>query len=178
MQLNNITFKQVSKKELLAYVKKVKSAFAPALKKSFGESVYIPSDNEFLESCRLDGAETFFIYLDNKEIGGATIIVRPTNINSLELFYILPLHENKGLGTLVWKAIEKRYPKTIIWRTITPYFEERNINFYINKCGFKIIEFFNQWHKENNLQQSDEAITIDKGKEKYFLFEKIMKNEQ
>ena len=36
MQLNNITFKQVSKKELPAYVKKVKSAFAPALKKSFG----------------------------------------------------------------------------------------------------------------------------------------------
>lgn len=148
------------------------------MKKSFGEGVYIPSDNEFLESCRLDGAETFFIYLDNKEIGGATIIVRPTNINSLELFYILPLHENKGLGTLVWKAIEKRYPKTIIWRTITPYFEERNINFYINKCGFKIIEFFNKWHKEKNLQQSDETITIDKGKEKYFLFEKIMKNAQ
>lgn len=47
MQLNNITFKQVSKKELPAYVKKVKSAFAPALKKSFGEGVYIPSDNEF-----------------------------------------------------------------------------------------------------------------------------------
>lgn len=61
MQLNNITFKPVSKKELPAYVKKVKSAFAPALKKSFGEGVYMPSDNEFLESCRLDGAETFFI---------------------------------------------------------------------------------------------------------------------
>ena len=44
--------------------------------------------------------------------------------------------------------------------------------------GFPKDGDFNQWHKENNLQQSDEAITIDKGKEKYFLFEKIMKNEQ
>lgn len=178
MDVNNIIFKQVAEEELPKYVEKVMLSFIPALKNSFGKNVYIPSENEFLESCQLDGAETFFIYLDDKEIGGATIIVRPNNINSLELFYILPLHENKGLGTLVWKAIEKKYPKTIIWRTITPYFEERNINFYINKCGFKIIEFFNQWHKENNFQQNDETITIDKGKEKYFLFEKIMKNEQ
>ena len=62
MYLNNITFKPVTKEELLAYVKKVKAAFEPALKKSFGESVYIPSDNEFLESCQLDGAETFSYY--------------------------------------------------------------------------------------------------------------------
>lgn len=41
MYLNNITFKPVSKEELLAYVKKVKAAFEPALKKSFGESPFL-----------------------------------------------------------------------------------------------------------------------------------------
>ena len=29
---------------------------------------------------------------------------------------------------------------------MTPYFEVRNIHFYVNKCGFHIVEFFNEHH--------------------------------
>ena len=30
------------------------------------------------------------------------------------------------------------------WELVTPYFEVRNIHFYVNKCGFHIVEFFNE----------------------------------
>ena len=29
---------------------------------------------------------------------------------------------------------------------LTPYFETRNIHFYVNRCGFHIVEFFNERH--------------------------------
>ncbi len=37
-----------------------------------------------------------------------------------------------------------------IWETVTPYFEKRNIHFYVNRCGFHIVEFFNSRHPDPN----------------------------
>ena len=33
-----------------------------------------------------------------------------------------------------------------VWETCTPYFDRRNIHFYVNVCGFHIVEFFNERH--------------------------------
>ena len=44
--------------------------------------------------------------------------------------------------------IEEKYPETKIWETCTPYFEKRNIHFYVNKCKFHIVEYI----KENNIE--------------------------
>ncbi len=37
-----------------------------------------------------------------------------------------------------------------IRETVTPYFEKRNIHFYVNRCGFHIVEFFNSRHPDPN----------------------------
>lgn len=37
-----------------------------------------------------------------------------------------------------------------VWETVTPYFEQRNIHFYVNRCGFHIVEFFNKYHPDSN----------------------------
>ena len=37
-----------------------------------------------------------------------------------------------------------------VWETVTPYFEKRNIHFYVNRCGFHIVEFFNKYHPDPN----------------------------
>ena len=50
------------------------------------------------------------------------------------------------------------------WELVTPYFEVRNIHFYVNKCGFHIVEFFNERHPD----PSDP----DKDKERSFRFVK------
>ena len=35
---------------------------------------------------------------------------------------------------------------TRIHRQLNTYFEKRNIHFYVNRCGFHIVEFFNSHH--------------------------------
>lgn len=49
----------------------------------------------------------------------------------------------------------------------TPYFEKRNIHFYVNQCGFKIVEFFNEYHRDPNRVSNGVAY-----QEEYFIFEK------
>ena len=39
------------------------------------------------------------------------------------------------------------HPKVKIWETVTPYFEQRNIRFYVNRCGFHILELFNKYRQ-------------------------------
>ena len=39
--------------------------------------------------------------------------------------------------------------------TMTPYFEQRNIHFYVNRCGFHIVEFFNKFHPYPNEPEAD-----------------------
>ena len=38
------------------------------------------------------------------------------------------------------------HPEVTVWETVTPYFEKRNIHFYVNRCGFHIVEYFNEHH--------------------------------
>ena len=64
-----------------------------------------------------------------------------TQHNSLDLLFINKGKGSKWIGYKTWKAIEEKYPETKVWETHTRYFERRNIHFYVNKCGFKIVEF-------------------------------------
>ena len=34
---------------------------------------------------------------------------------------------------------------------MTPYFEKRNIHFYVNKCGLKIVAFYNERNPDPHL---------------------------
>ncbi|MBR7048011.1 MAG: GNAT family N-acetyltransferase, partial [Campylobacter sp.] len=64
-------------------------------------------------------------------------------------------------------------PEIKIWQTCTPYFEKRNIHFYLHSCGFKIIEFYNKFNKDPNFK----AEFDENGNEichEMFLFEKII----
>ena len=43
-----------------------------------------------------------------------------------------------------------------MWETTTPYFEKRNIHFYVNRCGFHIVEYFNsRYHAPNDPDSGD-----------------------
>ena len=57
---------------------------------------------------------------------------------------------SRGVGTRAWFAIEAAHPQVREWTLVTPYFEVRNIHFYVNKCGFHIVEFFNEHHSDTS----------------------------
>lgn len=65
------------------------------------------------------------------------------------------------------------HPKVKIWETVTPYFEKRNIHFYVNRCGFHIVAFYNSHHKDPH--DPDEYEENDQFPEGMFRFEKVMK---
>ena len=102
-------------------------------------------------------------------MAGPVVVIRPDNRNELSLFYVNVDCHSKGIGAAAWRAIERHYPDTKIWETVTPYFEKRNLHFYINKCGFHAVEFYNPKHKDPNAPDEDFP-----GGDYFFRFEKVM----
>ena len=88
----------------------------------------------------VDHGKVYHIILEEKKVGGAVIKVDGEK-GSLDLLFVSPDAHDKGVGFAAWSQIEKLHPEVKIWETITPYFEQRNIHFYVNRCGFHIVEF-------------------------------------
>ncbi len=152
------------------FIRENQVAFDKAAIEEFGPQEESVIDRKTIEES-LHGkfSEAFRIIADGKAVGGIVVDIHPeTQHNELNLFYINPDCHSRGIGSKVWQMIEARYPETLVWETYTPYFEKRNIHFYVNKCGFHIVEFFNPHHPE----------PCDTPGGDYFLrFEKVMKKE-
>ena len=122
----------------------------------------------------INSGTAYRIFFDNQKVGGAVIkIDEKANFGELELLFIKPNFHSKGIGKKAWQMIEKMHPEIKIWQTCTPYFEKRNIHFYLHSCGFKIVEFYNKFNKDPN----SKAEFDEKGNEicqEMFLFEKII----
>lgn len=122
--------------------------------------------------------ETYRIVSDDKIVGGVIVkIDKITRHNHLEILFVSPEEHTKGIGYAAWKTIEGMYPDTKIWETCTPYFEKRNIHFYVNKCGFQIDRFWCGHCKpsEDNLGQEEAEAGEDEGPCEMFRFIKVMK---
>jgi len=120
-----------------------------------------------------EGAETYRIVLDGQVVGGVILrIDNITHINDLEILFVTPEAHSKGIGYGAWLAIEALHPETKVWKTCTPYFDKRNIHFYINKCGFKADEF---WCKYYHPSEPIPDETPDDGPDEMFCFTKVMK---
>ncbi len=172
----NVILEQVDLVDLPLFIKRMQEAFSIAVKNKFGTCDPIPSEEEVKSAFYSENTVTYHVILDGQRIGGAVLTIdESTQHNSLDLFFISPEYHSRGLGVSAWKTIEERYPDTVVWQTITPYFEERNINFYVNKCGFHIVEFFNQYHIDPNMPCSEGQSNPIPGTDAYFRFEKVMK---
>jgi len=106
-------------------------------------------------------------------VGGAVIKVEAEK-GDLDLLFVSPSVHSKGIGYAAWCEIEKLYPEVKKWETITPYFEQRNIHFYVNRCGFHIVEFFNKFHPDPNETDMDFEESNEQFPDGMFRFEKII----
>lgn len=129
----------------------------------------IPPDEDVDESLDAAGAVAYHILSNGQRVGGAVLTIDAmTHRNSLAFFFVRTGVSGRGIGQQAWQLIEATYPETISWETHTPYFEKRNIHFYVNKCGFKIVEFFNERHpdphqaKEGRPPDGDEMFRFEK----------------
>ncbi len=116
--------------------------------------------------------ETYRIVLDGKNVGGVILkINKETKHNHLEILFTSPKEHSRGIGYGAWLAVEALHPETKVWETCTPYFEKRNIHFYINKCGFSAVEFFCEYNTDPNAPPEEQS----EGPDEMFRFIKVMK---
>ena len=171
----NIVSLEIAKKEELSKFKRyLQESFAVAVIETFGSvsDGPIPSDKDLDASFNTPGSVIYHILSNGKKVGGAVVVIDDaTQHNSLDFLFICKNEHSHGAGYKAWKAIEEKHPETKVWETHTPYFEKRNIHFYVNKCGFKIVEYFNKNHPDPHIPEGEDL----PGGEDFFRFEKIMK---
>ncbi len=125
-------------------------AFRYGAMEEFGlQDDHVDEDGEIIsrktieESIDCPENEAYCIVAEGRTVGGMVLkIDRSTGHNHLELLFVIPEAHSKGIGYGAWQAAEALHPETKIWETCTPYFDKRNLHFYINKCGFAAVEFF------------------------------------
>ena len=163
----------LKEEELPIFIHDIQESFQKGYEDYFGktEDIIIP-ERDILESYNTKGAKAYVMVDEDKIVGGAIVVIDDvTNRNYLHILYVKVGYQSKGIGLSIWNTIEKLYPNTISWGTCTPYFDERNIHFYVNKCGFHIVEFINKYHHQD---EPEEDFIGDHG-EGMFEFEKVMK---
>lgn len=86
----------------------------------------------------INGGEAYRIIAYGLLDGGVVIQVEGDE-GHLDFLFVSPNVHSKGIGYAAWCEVEKRHPEVKVWETMTPYFEKRNIHFYVNRCGFRIV---------------------------------------
>lgn len=164
-----INFKLVvmNDKDIPLFKKDIQEAFQKGFEEVYGptEGIILP-EKDIDQSLSAKGAISYKAIVDNEVIGGVVVAIdEETQHNELHLLYVKYGVQTKGIGKMIWDEIVRLYPKTEVWETCTPYFEKRNIHFYVNKCKFHIVKYE---------REIDQEGFIGDGGEGMFVFEKVM----
>ena len=125
-----------------------------------------------IEHC-IDNGKAYRICLNGKKVGGLIVKVNGF-LGELEILFVDPTAHSRGIGQAAWQAVERMFPEVEVWETLTPYFETRNIHFYVNRCGFHIVEYFNRHHPAPDCGEPNEQISDEQFPDGMFRFEKRM----
>lgn len=145
-----ITLTHLSADEREQFILDNQYAFKYGAMEEFGErDDHFEEDGEIISrktiENSIDHGVAYCIREDGRIVGGLVLkIDEETQHNALELPFVHPRAHSKGIGYVAWQEVERLYPDTIVWETCTPYFETRNIHFYVNKCGFHIVGVLQQ----------------------------------
>ena len=135
----------------------------------FEEDGEIISDETISGS--IDSGEAYRIMQGDEKVGGVVLKVEGSH-GHLELLFVSPKVHSRGIGCAAWSEVERLHPEVTLWETCTPYFETRNIHFYVNRCGFHIVEFFNSRHPDPNEPDTAQHSMDDQFPDGMFRFEK------
>lgn len=173
-----VTLLPVNKDELADFKQESHEAFLKGLKDSFPEHdnpieiAPVPPEEDLEKTLAEPDAAIYHLVMNGEKLGGVVLrIDEDTQHNEVVLLYTNANAHGKGIGTKAWQAIEAAYPLTKVWELYTPYFEKRNIHFYVNKCGFKIVGFL---HRGNPGPDFEVDETKPDTEYEFFHFKKVM----
>ena len=184
MKNTKVTLMPLSEEDREQFILDNQWAFKYGAIEEFGKrDDHIDDDGEIISRKTIErcidapDSETYRIVVDGKNVGGVILkINNETHHNELEILFVNPDEHTKGIGYGAWLAVEALHPETKVWETCTPYFEKRNIHFYVNKCGFKIDEFWCEYYQpSHSMPEDEEEHGEDEGPDEMFHFVKVMK---
>lgn len=185
MSINNIQLIPLEASDREKFITDNQEAFNYGALEEFGlRDDHFEEDGEIIsrktieESIDAVGAETYRIVENGIKAGGIVLrIDSDNNKGELVLLFVNPQDHSKGIGYAAWREVEKLHPEITVWETVTPYFEQRNIHFYVNRCGFHIVEFYNSHHPDPNEPYKSKPMD-EQFPEGMFRFEKRMLNDR
>ncbi len=171
--MKKITLEPLKAEYINQFVLDNQEAFRYGALEEFGlRDNHFEEEGEIISRATIEKAisegEAYRIICDGKVAGGVVVRINGDK-GDLELLFVPPRVHSKGIGYAAWCEIERMYPQVKVWETVTPYFEKRNIHFYVNRCGFHIVEFFNSHHPDPNDPDGDNLMN-----DGMFRFEKVM----
>lgn len=171
MEKPNVSLTPLQPDDRNRFILDNQEAFKYGALEEFGcRDTHFEEDGEIISRATIeksiDDGEAYRIICDGQIAGGVVVKVDGEN-GDLDLLFVSPKIHSKGIGYAAWREIEKSYPQVKVWETMTPYFEKRNIHFYVNRCGFQIVEFFNAHHpssfsRERGTEENDEMFRFRK----------------
>lgn len=166
----------IERADLEAFFAMMDEAFAQTGEEEFDPGMDMAAHEEVRAALDDPSAHVVWLVQDGARIGGA-VVEEDTKAkrNMLVWLFVDPKLHSRGLGTKAWFAIERAWPDTAVWELGTPYADKRNINFYVNKCGFHIVEYINDHHREAASLADGEATNDKTYPNNSFRFEKAMK---
>ena len=159
---------ELGPKDLYQFKLDMQEAFQKGFEAAYGETddTILPEE-DVEKSLQAKGAIAYKAVVNGQMIGGAVVVINEkTQCNQLHLLYVKYGIHSRGIGKMIWERIEQLHSQTEIWETCTPYFEKRNIHFYVNKCGFYIVEYQREINEEGFLGDGGDGM---------FVFKKWMK---
>lgn len=162
----------MSENDIPVFKKDIQEAFQKGFEDVYGkiEEIILP-EKDIDRSLDANGAIAYKAVVDGEMVGGAVVVIdKETQHNHLDLLYVKYGTQTKGIGFKIWNEIERLHSDTRVWETCTPYFEKRNIHFYVNKCGFHVVKFINEKNPEPDMPED----FIGDGGDGMFVFKKIM----
>ena len=150
----NVILKPLEENDREQFILDNQEAFRYGALEEFGcRDSHFEEDGEIISKTTIersiDEGQAFRIIAYGEKVGGMVVHVLG-EVGELDLLFVKPSAHSKGLGYSAWCLMEKMHPEVKVWETVTPYFEKRNIHFYVNRCGFHIVEFFNRFHPDPN----------------------------
>lgn len=153
----SLQFLPLTPADLPAYKRDMQEAFRLGAIEGGCPACEIPDIGDVLpeedidRSLRTPGAIAYKAVQDGHMVGGAIVVVdETTHHGHLDFLYVKHGTQSRGIGKFMWFGIERLHPSVTVWETCTPYFEKRNIHFYINVCGFHVVEYWNSHHPDPN----------------------------
>ena len=168
----NFELLPMAQEDIQKFKQDIQEAFQKGFEEVYGktEGIILPEE-DIDRSLNAVGSAAYKAVVNGEMVGGAVVVIdAETQHNHLDLLYVKYGLQEKGVGFAIWSAVEKLHPDTKVWETCTPYFEKRNIHFYVNKCGFHIVAFLN----EQNPDPNDPEEFIGDGGDGMFVLRKQM----